>query len=116
MHKVVVHHIGESYYITIIILILTIICTFHSMLAYHISCFYSAVPMHSAKLAAVAETQANEVERVENLTRRVMGMFETYNRIMADIDRKFAFWDQRLKVAEELICAGKNAKQNDSTS
>lgn len=72
--------------------------------------------MHSAKLAAVAETQANEVERVENLTRRVMGMFETYNRIMADIDRKFAFWDQRLKVAEELICAGKNAKQNDSTS
>lgn len=76
----------------------------------------SAVPMHSAKLAVTGVTQAEQLERVEELTRQAMTMFETYNRMMANIDRKFAVWEQQLGAAEEMIRARKQAKQESATS
>ncbi|OQR69707.1 dynactin subunit 3-like [Tropilaelaps mercedesae] len=71
------------------------------------SAHIKSVPMHSARLSTLRETQTEELERVQGLTRQVMAIFETYNRIMANINRKFALWDQRLGAAEERIQARK---------
>ena len=66
---------------------------------------FAAVPIYSGKLASLSEAQTEHVMQAEVLTRKVMIMFETYSRMMSDIDRKFAVWDQRLSAAEDLIKA-----------
>lgn len=68
-----------------------------------------AVPTYSGKLASLSEAQAEQVMQAENLTHQVMTMFETYNRMMSDIDRKFAVWDQRLTATEEMLKAKEGA-------
>ncbi|XP_003740290.1 dynactin subunit 3-like [Galendromus occidentalis] len=73
------------------------------------SAHIKTVPTYSGKLASLSEAQAEQVTQAEALTRQTMNMFETYNRMMSDIDRKFAVWDQRLAAAEEMLKAKEGA-------